>query len=151
MALVTITGNVWDHSRDAIAESQQPRLWFRPDRSRVGPGLLGDEEVQASLTASTGAFTVQLESALGISYTPVLDYLVPGMSSESPGNRARGYVEFPRIYPGDGGDIGDLGEFIGMSGIVFGFGPPPSHFRDVVYLDITGPDIDIYGPRGGNR
>ncbi|MEV8023405.1 hypothetical protein [Microbacterium sp. NPDC080220] len=107
-------------------------------------------EVQASLTAATGAFTVQLESALGISYTPILDYLVTP-TGETPENRARGRVEFPRIYPGDGGDIGDLGEFIGMSGIVFGFGPPPSHFRNVVYLDITGPDIDIYGPRGGNR
>lgn len=150
MALVTITGNVWDHSRDAIGEDQQPRLWFRPDRSRVGPGLLGDVEVQASLTASTGAFTVQLESALGISYTPVLDYLVPGMASESPGKRARGYIEFPPIYPGNGGDISLLGKFVGMNGLLFGFGPPPRHFSNVVYLDISGEDIDIYGPVGGN-
>lgn len=149
MALVTITGNVWDHSRDAIAEDQQPRLWFKPDRSRVGPGLLGDEEVRASLTASTGAFTVQLESAPGITYTPILDYLVTP-TGETPENRARGRVEFPTIYPGNGGDISALGEFVGLNGIVYGFGPPPAYLRNAVYLDITGPAVKIYGPRGGN-
>lgn len=149
MAQVTVTGNVWDHSRDAIAPSQQPRLWFRPERPRIGPGLLGDEEVEADLDAATGEFTVQLESALGISYVPVLDYLVTS-TADTPEKRARGWVEFPPIHPGNGGDISALGELVGLNGIVYGFGPPPPFLRNAVYLDIAGPAIKIYGPEGGN-
>lgn len=148
MGLVTITGNVWDHSRDPIPEAQQPRLWFRPNRSRVGAGLQAGVETQATLTASTGAFTVELESFPDTTYTPVLDYLISG--STDPDVRARGYIEFPPIFPGTGGDISSLGAFVGVNGIIFGFGPPPAHLSAVVYMDITGPNIRIYGPTGGN-
>lgn len=148
MALVTVTGNVWDHSQAPIPADQQPRLWFRPDKSRIGKGLQADVETRANLTAGSGAFTVQLESLPNISYTPVLDYLVE--SGGLPENRARGYIEFPPFYPGNGGDISTLTSFVGVNGLMFGFGKPPAHLANVVYLDISGPNIRIYGPKGGN-
>lgn len=108
MALVTITGRVWDNGRVPIPAPQEPELWFRPDSARVSPGLLAGVEVRASLNATTGVFIVQLESVDDeITYIPFLRWLVNPAETD-PDKRAFGYAEWPRIYPDTGGDIGDL-------------------------------------------
>jgi len=147
VALVTVTGNVWDHSRDPIPAESEPELWFRPAASTIAGSLLAGIESQATLNVATGAFEVELESAPGIQYTPVLRWLVnPGSELE---RRAYGYTEFPAFNPGAGGDIGTLPPYVTVNGIVAGYGPPPAELTDVFYLDISGPKPVLYGPEGG--
>lgn len=110
MALVKVTGNVWDHSRTVFPASLLPRLWFVPSRASAYAGLMSRVEVQATLTATTGAFTVWLENAPGVKYRPRLDWLIPGQQTEPAELRARGFDEWPfEFYPGPfGGPISEL-------------------------------------------
>lgn len=148
MPLVTITGNVWDGGHDPIPAVQQPRLYARPREEFIGTGLVAGTEVFATLQSS-GAFTIQLESAGGVVYDFFLDWLQPGMASEPPERRVRGYSQWLSVHPGKGGDIAGLGPWAGQLGLVFGFGEPSPYLSNVVYLDISGPSIRIYGPPGG--
>lgn len=148
MSRVTITGNAWDHNQAPVPANLQPELWFRPIATSLAHGLLTNREVKAALQSS-GAFTVQLESHTHIRYVPVLRWLSdPSQAGEDIENRAYGYNEWRIIHPGRGGDISELDPDIGLSAILYGFGAPPSHLEGVVYLDITGPAIRIYGPSG---
>ena len=149
MALVTITGNVWDAGNTPIPASQEPRLWAKPKGEYIGEGLSTATEVQATLNAATGAFTIDVESVPGLFYDFELDWLIPGQEDEPPERRARGFAQWLSIYPGAGGHISGLGPWAGLLGVLFGFGPPPPHLTAAIYLDITGPDIGIYGPAGG--
>lgn len=62
-------------------------------------------------------------------------------------NRARGKAEWNPFYPGAGGNISSLDPAIGIRALLFGYGPPPE-LKFATYLDITGPKIRIYGPKG---
>lgn len=149
MTLVTVTGKAWAHDQQPISPGLEPELWFRPLATSLAHGLLTSREVKASLNPDTGVFNVQLESHQNIRYVPVMRWLVPaGSSNESMENRARGYDEWPIIHPGRGGDISELDPEVGINGILYGFGAPPTQLEGVVYLDITGPAIRIYGPAG---
>lgn len=146
MPKATVTGNVWDSDLDPIPASNAPELFFRPVATSTARGLLTDREIPAdTFNVGTGAFTVQLESQPGLMYTPILRWL---KNPQDLGNRARGQSEWEPFYPGTGGDISSLSPITGLFGLLFGYGPPPSHLFFAVYLDITGPDIKIYGPKG---
>lgn len=153
MALVTVTYNAWDHARDVIPSSLQPEVWFRPVGTSYAAGLMSSREVKGSIDPVTGAGSVQLESVLGITYTPVLKWLAdPSQESEAVQNRARGYDEWTPFYPGAGGPIDQLPPVSPhVSGIFYGFGNPPEWVRALstaVYLDINGPAIRVWGPEG---
>ncbi|WP_455904728.1 hypothetical protein [Microbacterium sp.] len=146
MSKVTITGNAWDGDLDPIPTVNAPELFFRPIATSAARGLLTDREIPAeSFNLGTGAFTVQLESQPGLMYAPILRWL---KNPEDPKNRARGQTEWEPFYPGAGGDISSLSPIAGLFGLLFGFGPPPSYLFFAIYLDITGPKIRIYGPKG---
>lgn len=149
MALVTVTGNAWQMDQQPISSGLEPELWFRPLATSLAHGLLSSREVKATLERATGSFSVQLESHPKLLYVPVMRWLVPATSgNESMENRARGYDEWPMIHPGSGGDISELNPEVGLYGLLYGFGAPPQRLERVVYLDITGPAIRIYGPAG---
>lgn len=146
MSKATVTGNVWDGDLAPIPALNDPQLYFKPLATSAARGLLTDREIPAdTFNVGTGAFTVQLESQPGLMYTPVLTWL---KNPEDPANRARGHAEWEPFYPGTGGNISGLSPIAGLFGLLFGFGPPPSFLKLAIYLDITGPDIKIYGPKG---
>lgn len=149
MAQVTVTYNVWDVNGAVIPSALMPEIWFRPIASSMARGLLTNREVKGTLNASTGAGSVQLESAPGLNYVASVRWLVDkDQATESEQNRARGRTEWEPFFPGEGGDISSLSSIAGLFGFLFGFGPPPEHLRWAIYLDITGPKIRVYGPRG---
>lgn len=125
MPLVTVTGNAWDHSGAVIPATLQPELWFVPDQSHAsGNALLAGVETKATLSATTGAFTVDLWSDGDegkIRYRPQMRHLTdPSMADWDIEKRVRGYVEWPFwVYPGAGGPIGDLIEVIVGVGLVW--------------------------------
>lgn len=149
MALVTITYNAWDHNRQPIPAAQAPEVWFRPLGSSYSAGLMTDREVKGTLNATTGAGSVQLETSPDLLYVPFMRWLVPGQ--ENTPNAARGYAEWPAVFPADGGPIDSLpGAFGRLSGVWYGFGDPPDVVaaEPVVYLDISGPGIGVWVPSG---
>ena len=102
MALVDVTGNVWDHARRPLSSTLLPRLWFAPVKPTTLAGLMTGAEVPATLDSVSGAFSVRLE-ADGV-YQPRLDWVAPGQETEPPERRARGYEEWPFTFsPGPGG------------------------------------------------
>lgn len=132
MALVTVTGNAWDHTGKPIPAEQRPELWFRPRRADVaGDALLAGVEVRADLDTATGAFSVRLEAMPGIEYRPVLRWLIdPSQTTEK---WAYGYAEWPHLiapYPG-GGAIGDLlqPDKLGELVVYVSRTPPPPAFN----------------------
>src|SRR5690606_2362174 len=71
MALVTITGNAWDHNRAVVPSTLRPQLGFRPLKTSMAAGLMTDREVWASsFSASSGSFSVSLEQ--DVSYVPFM-------------------------------------------------------------------------------
>lgn len=149
MAQVTITYNAWDHNREVVPANLQPEVWFRPLGTSLANGLMTAREVKGTLNASTGVGSVSLESAPGLMYVPEMRWLVDeSQASESEPNRARGYCEWEAFFPADGGPISELSPIVGLFGLLYGFGPPPSYLTLAIYLDITGPAIKIYGPKG---
>lgn len=148
MALVTITYNAWDHNRQVIPAELQPRVGFRPLATSLANGMLTKREVWGSLNPTTGAGSVQLESAPGLLYVPFMEWLRdPSQASESVQNRALGSCEWEAIFPGTGGPITELSKFVGQLGLLYGFGNPPQQLENAIYLDITGPRIRIHGSR----
>lgn len=146
MSKVTITGNAWDGDLDPVPAENEPELWFRPLATSTARGLLTDREIPAdTFNLASGAFTVRIESQPGLMYTPILRWL---KNPEDPNNRARGKTEWEPFYPAEGGDISSLSPIAGLFGLLFGFGPPPQRLTFAIYLDITGPKIRIYGPKG---
>lgn len=131
MAVVTVTGKLSDFSGVVIPAGAVPELWFMPERSMYAQsGLLAGVESQAVLDVVTGAFTVQLDNVSD--YVPVLRWVL-NPSESLPERRAWGRVEWPRMSPGLGGDIGHLlpPEFKPETAYYFGAlsDPPPEGFR----------------------
>lgn len=50
--------------------------------------------------------------------------------------------------PTSGGDLKDLLETPAISGILYGYGPPPAWLDNVIYLDTSGESIGVYLPEG---
>lgn len=146
MTTVTVSGNAMDHNAVAVPASLQPELWFRPLATSLAHGALTNREVKAELQSS-GAFTALLESHPNIRYVPFMRWLTDtSQANLDPQNRALEYCEWQVINPGQGGDISTLDPNVGVTGLLYGFGPPPERLENVVYIDITGPQIRIYGP-----
>jgi len=148
MTLVTVTYRAWDHNRKVVSVGEQPRVYFRPLSTDLTLGLMTDREIFGTLDPVTGVGSVQLESAEGLLYQPVMDWLIDDNSS-APTNRARESCEWTPFFPSTGGDISSLDPAVGLRGVLTGFGLPPGHLDRAVYLDLTGPRIRIYGPAGG--
>lgn len=105
---VTVTGKLVDHSRETFPPDMEVELWFRPDSSHILSSMIAGVESKATYDADFGNFTVDLVSdGDALSYIPFMRWLASD-SSLPPAQRAMGYVEFPRIWPDTGGDIGDL-------------------------------------------
>lgn len=149
MALVTVTYNAWDHNREVVPAELHPRVGFRPVGTSLAAGLMTSREVWGSLNPTTGAGAVEIESSPGLVYVPFMDWLVDRtQEAETVENRARAYCEWKPVFPGVGGPIETLDPAVGFRGILYGFGSPPLFLENVVYLNITGPTIRIYGPAG---
>lgn len=147
MAKVRVFGSAWDGALEAIPASLDPVLEFLIEEPYIGPGLVADVEVTAEwLNVNSGSFEVYLDNSIEAMWIPVLSW---NADPDDVGEfRRRARVEWPKFWPGQGGDIsiiGNQGRPI-ISGLYYGFGPPPAWLTRAVYLDITGPDIDIYGP-----
>ena len=147
MALVSITGNAWDHGRRVVPAVWKPRLWVRPVGDRVAAGLMVGSSVQATLDPVSGAFSVEVEG--GLDYVMWMDWLIPGMELEPPSDRARGFAEWPRFNAASGGSVESLPtRGVSWRGVVFGYGPPDASYVNVIYVDISGVNPVIYGPEG---
>ena len=153
MPLVEIEGYLYEFSRTQIPANLQPRLKFRPRENLiVGQQMMEvHREVYADLrtdSAAPGYFTVELEGDCW--YTPVVDWLSdPSQAGEDAENRARGFAEFPAIFSGEGGLVGNLPrDPVQLNGTWFGFGPPPDYLAGATYWDISGRTAVLYGPRG---
>lgn len=147
MALVTITGNAWDHSRKVIPAGLQPRLWARPVADEISGSLLVGVSSRATLNTASGAFSVQLESDLD--YAMWMDWLIPGQETEPPADRARGYAQWPRFNSGAGGPIGSLLPPRPSGTIYAELGPPPDEADGMLWIDLTDVTSDgalVYSP-----
>ncbi|MEW1705942.1 hypothetical protein AB0230_01765 [Microbacterium sp. NPDC089190] len=135
MALVTVVGFVRDHSLTPI-QGRAARLFFRPNNANIGAGLMTGTEVQAELNDTTGRFEVELDNSPGVSYTPVMDWLISS-GSDSPEMFVRGFEEWQfRVRPGVGGNIQDLVDRTPVDAVAWGFGPPTQDTP--AYIDISG-------------
>lgn len=150
MALVDVTGNAWSFGRRPIPASMRPELWFRPVRADVGPGgLFSGVEVQASLTAATGAFTVKLEHDFEFQ---IVQRWVTNPSEPLPQNWVWEYSQWHfTFFPGAGGRIDDLVKNFRVGTIRAALGPPPSDAPAMAWIDLT--DVAaggalVYAPEG---
>lgn len=148
MSLVTITYNVWDMNRAVIPAASEPQIMFRPIMSSLATGLLTDREVYGSLSLTTGAGSVRLESAPGLFFVPIVTWL---KNPEDPNNRARGSTEWEMFFPDRGGNISDLRIYKPEPGQIYhGYGPPPTSMDNALYIDRSGAKPVLWGPsRGG--
>lgn len=141
MPLVTVTYKAWDHNREVIPASAQPRVGFRPLSTSFAGALMSDREIWGSLNTTTGSGSVELESSAELLYVPFMDWLIDDGADE-PTNRAREFCEWDPFFPGPGGPIDQLpGKGNALSGTWYGLGDPPQVLRrrdDVTYWDISG-------------
>lgn len=130
MAVVTVTGNAWDHTGNPIPASLFPELWFRPESHDVSNGsLLAGVEAKAALDTATGAFTVDLVAEPWIRYRPVLRWLInpnePNMQMWA-WKYAQWLWDF-NPFP-NGGTISDLGgPDLSIYSILVGLTYPPGY------------------------
>ena len=109
MTIVTVTGNLFDHAGRVLPDDCRPELFFTAEGPQAveGDALVG-VEVPATLSATTGAFTVRLKAYPGVRYRMRARWLVnPG---DPPERWARQYAEWPQLvdpYP-IGGKLTDL-------------------------------------------
>lgn len=134
MALVTITGNAWDHGVTVLPANLQQRLWFVPNGGHIvlGAGALDGQPVAVDFNRANGAFTVQVWSTNSddLWYTLRTDWLPPGQETEPTAERSRSFFEWPqRIFPGEGGALGDLVSQTVGRGIVYCAPDAPNVFR----------------------
>lgn len=152
MAKVTVFGNVFDAAHNVIPASRSPELWLRPGEARAQPGvgLVGAEEIRATLTttgSAAGEWTAQVERGDALSYTPILRY---DQNTSDLANRGRGFMQFPAFYPMNGGHVSTLPTVVpNLRTIAYGFGRPPEWMEDILYFDLTGPKLKIWAPAGG--
>lgn len=132
MAVVTVTGNAWDHTGSPIPAANLPELWFRPLDNDVSAGsLLAGVEAKATLSLVTGAFSVQLVAEPWIRYKPVLRWLV-NPAEPNPEMWSWGYAEWNwtfNPFP-SGGPIGDLGgPDLSIYSVFVSLNTPPPGYR----------------------
>ena len=144
MALVTITGRVGDHSRNAAGAEQE--LLFRPRGPQIVASIMQAAVESSVAPSSLGAFSIEVEGDTW--YTPVLRWLVdPSQGALTPEKRAYGHEEWPDVYSGDGGPIGTLPQNpIQIGGVWYGYGPPPEWVSGALYVDISGVKPVFYAP-----
>jgi len=135
MAIVTVTGNAWDHSRRVIPAVLQPRLFARPVGDQIAGALLAGVSSRATLNTTTGAFSIELESDLD--YRMWMDWLIPGQEDERVEYQARNHAEWPLFNSAGGGPIGTLIPAKPTGTIVAELGPPPDAAERVVWIDLT--------------
>lgn len=118
MNLVTVNGTLLNPDRNEVPPDVRPQLVFRPNGPTTSGGMRTNWEVPAkTYDESNGEFTVDLESAPGIRYTPVLRWLVS--PADSPFEmQAFGYCEWPPFPPDIGGNIRELWELVEGVGLV---------------------------------
>lgn len=143
MALVTITGNAWDHSRKPIPADLRPRLFARPLDDRIAGSLLAGVSSRVTLNATTGAFSIQVESDLD--YRMWMDWLLPGQQDERVEFQARHMAEWPVFNSAGGGTIGSLLPPKQSGVIVAELGAPPASAQRMVWIDLT--DVTSEGVR----
>jgi hypothetical protein len=143
MALVTVTGNAWDHSRKPIPADLQPRLFARPLDDRIAGSLLAGVSSRATLNATTGAFSIQVESDLD--YRMWMDWLLPGQQDQRVEFQARDMAEWPVFNSAGGGPIGSLLPPNASGVIVAELGAPPASAQRMVWIDLT--DVTSDGVR----
>lgn len=148
MPLVTITGNVWDHTGSPIPAERMPQFGFRPNTSNlVSGGLAAKVEAFATLNYATGAFSCELVAEPWITYTPWLRWLInPG--EPDPEDWAYGYAEWSwtvNPYP-NGGMISDLaGVDLSIYSVLVSLSPPPPGYKGW-YLNAPGPGQPLGDP-----
>lgn len=147
MPLVNVWGRVADFSQKTFDPALEPRLWFVPNHARFAVRTaFHSEEVLADWTNDWN-FSVDLWSEPedpDMYYTLQLDHLVPGQQTEPPKRRARAVVEWPyKIYPGEGGSIGNLVQQVYGSGLVLLAGNAPVQNR-VNQLHLNTETWDLY-------
>ncbi|MCC2030606.1 hypothetical protein [Microbacterium allomyrinae] len=127
MSLVSVTGNVYDHTHTALS-GRAPRLWFRPNGPNLGDALLVSTWAQAALDAGTGAFTVWLDNSPGVFYTPVMDWLI---NPDDPDGRSFEEWRSLVLFPGPiGGPISQLlATDLTMYTVLVSIADPPVGYR----------------------
>ena len=126
MPMVPIVGSLFDFGNVIVPPGLRPRLWFIANQNWIGTtgaAMFNGEVLAQWRDGSVGGFRAELWSEPNdprLWYTLALDFLQPGQEEEAPPNRARGYFEWPyQIYPGEGGDLGDIiGQQVGL-GLVY--------------------------------
>lgn len=150
MAVVTVTGNAWDHTGAPIPAALRPELWFRPARNdQSGNALLAGVEAEATLNPTTGAFTVQLVAEPWLRYTPVLRWLI-NPSEPDPERWAYGYAEWSwtiNPFP-NGGPVGDLADVdLTVYSVFVSLNAPPPGFKGWwLYSPATGQTMPLDDP-----
>lgn len=150
MALVTVTGNAWDHTGSPIPSTLRPELWFRPEKHDVsGSALVAGVEAKATLNLTTGAFSVELVAEPWIRYKPVLRWL---LNPDEPNMErwAWGYAEWSwsfNPYP-TGGKIGDLGgPDLSAYNVFVSLNAPPAGYKGWwLYSPTTGQTMPLDDP-----
>lgn len=144
MPTKTVTGNLRTHLGIVMPVDREIELWFRPNTDNVSDGLVIGVDAQATLNRSNGIFSVELEVAPWITYTPWVSWLKnPG----DPSNLARGYAEWNwsfNPYP-NGGPIGDLiDDVLSIYSVLVSLTLPPGYTG--WYLNAPGPDEPVGDP-----
>lgn len=125
-----------------------PRLFLRLERpSTYGANVLVTDKYEASINATTGYFyfggVVGSDEMLPSStYTLTADWDAGQELDVIAGLRV----------PSTGGFISDIIAATAASQpgtIMYGFGPPSPYLSNVLYIDITGPELKIYAPSNG--
>lgn len=150
MALVTVTYRAWDHNREVVPSSAQPRVGFRPLSPSQTAGLMTDGEIWGTLDPVTGVGSAQVESAAGLLYQPFMDWLIDD-DEDAPTNRAREFCEWEPFSPGNGGPIEELVALRTYGPLVAALGKPVPGTTDTVWIDLTDQTPDgalVYGPEG---
>ena len=114
MPMVGLSGTLTDHGLRVMPEKYKQRIFLVPSGGHIVPGghVLDGDRVEATLNRTTGVFNVQVWSEPGrknFYYTLASDWLTDPDNPDPSALFQRGWFEWNcRIYPGTGGDIGDL-------------------------------------------
>lgn len=142
-----VTGRLSDVGLKPLS-GRFPSLALRLDRpSTFGANVLVRDRYRATINDSTGQFTftsvVGSDEMLPAStYTLVADWDAGQQLDVISGLRV----------PSKGGTISDIvaaTAAVRPGTVMYGFGPPPTHLTNILYIDITGPDLKLYAPSNG--
>lgn len=144
MPTKTVTGSLRTHLGITMSVEREVELWFRPNDSNVSDGLVIGVPVQATLNRSNGIFSVELEVAPWITYTPFVTWL---KNPRDPSILARGEAEWMwsfNPYP-NGGQIDELaGDVLSTFSVLVSLTLPPDY--QGWYLNAPGPGQPVGDP-----